>query len=99
VDDSYALTLLRDIKAVWPEGEDKCETAVLLERLKGLEQSPWAEDQLTARKLANMLRPFEVKPGQRRFGGQTFKGYLYSELKAAFDPHLEDLSETCETNQ
>ena len=41
VDDSDALILLRDIKAVWPDGEDKLETATLLEWLKALEESPW----------------------------------------------------------
>jgi 5S rRNA maturation endonuclease (ribonuclease M5) len=45
VDDSLSLTLLRDIKMVWPGGwdmhpEDKCETAFLLEKLKALEESP-----------------------------------------------------------
>jgi hypothetical protein len=99
IDDSYSLTLLRDIRTVWPEGEEKCETAVLLEKLKALEESPWLEHQLTARKLARMLRPFEVEPRKLRIGERTANGYLYDHLKAAFDPYLEDLSGTCGTNQ
>jgi hypothetical protein len=101
VDDSYALTLLRDIRAVWPDGEEKLETAILLERLKALEESPWsdAKNPLTARKLARMLRPFEVEPRKLRVGERTPNGYHYEHLKAAFDPYLEDLSGTCGTNQ
>jgi hypothetical protein len=99
VDDSYSLTLLRDIRTVWPEGEEKCETAILLERLKALEESPWSEHQLTARKLARMLKPFDVEPRQVRVGERTVKGYLYDHLKATFDPYLDDLRETCDTTQ
>jgi hypothetical protein len=91
VDDSLSLTLLRDIREVWPKGQDTCETALLLEKLKALEESPWLEHQLTARKLARMLRPFEVQPRHLRFGERTAKGYLYEPLKAAFAPYLEDL--------
>jgi hypothetical protein len=118
VEDSYALTLLRDIKAVWPKAIDvltekelenwegkanepspKFETALLLEKLKALEESPWTEHQLTPRKLARMLRPFEVEPRQVRFGDRTVKGYLYMHLKSVFDPYLDEISETCGTNQ
>jgi hypothetical protein len=99
VEDSYALTLLRDIKMIWPEGQDKCETAVLIEKLKALEESPWSEHQLTPRKLARMLRPFEVEPRQVRVGDRTVKGYLYMHLKTVFDPYLDEISETCVTNQ
>jgi hypothetical protein len=108
VDDSYSLTLLRDIRTVWPKKlgepdpappEDKCETSVLLERLKALEESPWLEHQLTARKLARMLKPFEVEPRTIQVGERRPKGYWYDHLKAAFDPYLEDLSATCATDQ
>jgi hypothetical protein len=102
VDESYALTLLRDIRAVWPEGEDKCETAVLLARLNVLEESLWREHPLTPRKLARILKPFEVEPRTLRFGERserTAKGYSYDQLKAAFAPYLEELSVTCDTTQ
>jgi hypothetical protein len=103
VDDSFALTLLRDIREIWPklgaEPQDRWESAVLVDSLKALPESPWLEHQLTARKMARMLKPFEVEPRHLRFGERTAKGYLYEHLKAAFDPYLEDLRETCETNQ
>jgi hypothetical protein len=104
VDDSYALTLLRDIRTVWPKKqddtpEDKCETTILLEKLKALEESPWLEHQLSARKLARMLKPFEVEPRNIQVGDRRPKGYIYDHLKAAFDPYLDDLSATCATDQ
>jgi hypothetical protein len=85
VDDSYALTLLRDIRSVWPQGEDKCETSVLLENLKALEESPWSEHQITARKLARILKPFGVEPKNVRIGDRIPKGYDYETLRDAFD--------------
>jgi hypothetical protein len=108
VDDSYSLTLLRDIREVWPEGKDRCKTAVLVDSLKLLEESPWLEHQLTARKLSRMLKPFEAEPRQLRFDDETAgKGYLFDHLKDAFERYLESApdpleakkSETCETNQ
>jgi hypothetical protein len=101
VDDNYSLTLLRDIRTVWPDGEHQLETAILLERLKALEEAPWGEEEhpLTARKLARMLKPFEVVPGKLRVGKRTPNGYQYDDLKTAFDPYLENLSGTCGTTQ
>jgi hypothetical protein len=99
VDDSYSLTLLRDIRATWPDGEEKCETTVLLERLKAIEESPWLEHQLTPRKLARMLKPFEVEPRTVRTGKVTPKGYVLAQFKDAFDRYLEEKSATCDTDQ
>jgi len=98
-DDSWALTLLKDIKAVWPDGQEKCETSELIDRLKLLEESPWLEQQLTPRKLARTLRPFEVEPRQIRIADRTVKGYRYDHLQDAFDRYLDEKSETCETSQ
>lgn len=107
-EESYSIALLRDIRAVWPEADgllfegakaDKCETAVLIDQLKALEESPWSEHQLTPRKLARMLRPFEVVPRKIRVGERTPNGYLFGELKDALDRYLDDLSGTCTTTQ
>lgn len=106
VDESFALTLLRDIKSVWPGGwdkggEDKCETAFLISKLKELEESPWGEIEhpLTARKLARMLRPFDVEPRSVRIGDRTPKGYFYKHLKPVLDLYLGEKSATCATEQ
>jgi hypothetical protein len=100
-DDSLALTLLRDIKSVWPEGEDNCSTAALLDKLNATEESPWSEleHKLTPRKLARMLRPFEVRPQTVRVGNETPKGYRYADFQDAFDLYLEEKCATSATNQ
>jgi hypothetical protein len=110
-DESYALTLLADIRTVWPrrgapppdpppntpepedkrEREDKCETVELLKSLKNLEESPWLEEQLTARKLARMLRPFEVEPRNIQIEERRPKGYLWAHFQDAFSRYLEEL--------
>jgi 5S rRNA maturation endonuclease (ribonuclease M5) len=99
VDDSYSLTLLRDIQTVWPEGEANCATAVLIDKLKLLEESPWMEHQLTARKLAKMLKPYDVASQTIRVGDKTPKGYRYADFQDAFDRYLEDKSATSATSQ
>jgi hypothetical protein len=98
-DDSYSLGLLKDIREVWP-GEnglfsesaksDKCETAVLIEKLKALEESPWAEHQLTPRKLARILRPFDVLPRQVWVNERNAKGYIWTDFKDVFDRYLDE---------
>ena len=97
--DSLSLTLLRDIRNVWPEETERYETVLLLEKLWKLEESPWKDFALTPRKLAYMLRPFEVKPCTIRVGERTPKGYVFSEFKMAFSRYLEDLSATSATTQ
>jgi hypothetical protein len=99
-DESYALTLLKDIRTVWPEktGEgnpappqDNWPTASLIEQLRALEESPWGEQQLTARKLARMLRPFDVAPRTiRTAAAGTPKGYVYADFQDAFSRYLEE---------
>lgn len=98
--DSYSLGLLKDIREVWPgenglfsEGakSDKCETAVLIEKLQALEESPWSEHQLTPRKLARMLRPFDVLPRQIWVNERNAKGYLLAEFVDVFDRYLDEI--------
>jgi hypothetical protein len=88
-DDSLPLKLLADIKTVWPEGQERCDTATLLEKLKALEESPWAEYELSPRRLAKMLRPFDVEARSVRLGARVSRGYEYDSLKSAFSRYLE----------
>jgi hypothetical protein len=104
VDDSYSLTLLRDIRVVWPGAdsnceEDKCETAVLLEKLKTVEESPWLDHQLTARKLARMLKPYDIEPRNIPVGDRRPKGYRFVDFKDAFGRYLDEKSATSATSQ
>jgi len=88
-DESLTLRLLADVRAVWPGGERAIFTNVLLERLKAIEDGPWAEEvPLNARKLARMLRPFGLAPGTVRVGDKTGKGYRRDEGEGAFLSYL-----------
>ncbi len=101
VEDSLALRLLTDTRKVWGVGSDKLSTEVLLQRLNGLAESPWATLPLDAIKLSEKLRPFRVASRQIRIGNWTGKGYLWAELTAVFErylpPHVDSF-ETPETN-
>ena len=88
-DDSLPLKLLADIRIVWPKGESRCDSKTIIELLKDLEESPWSEYALTPRKLARMLRPFEVEPRLQRIGQTRGRGYDWQDLDAAFDRYLD----------
>jgi hypothetical protein len=89
VDESLSLRLLADLRAVWLADEPKIFTKTLLERLRRIEESPWAEEvSLTDRKLSEMLGPYEVEPGTVRIGDDTSKGYYRRDIEPAFLRYL-----------
>lgn len=91
VDENLALTLLRDIHAVWPDGQAAMFTVDLLGQLRDIPDGPWAADiELTARKLARWLRGFEVERRTVRIGTATAKGYSRSEIDDAFARYFGD---------
>jgi hypothetical protein len=101
VEDSLPLNLLDDIWQLWPTGATHLATSALLAKLCEMEESPWSEEKLTARKLAKMLRPFHVQSRQIRLGTITVKGYRFAELEKAarrYLPTLDKKEETKETD-
>ena len=64
-------------------------TATLLEQLKAIEESPWAEFDLTPRRLARLLKAYGVNPRTVRDGADTRKGYHRDELLAACERWLD----------
>ena len=99
VEDSLSLKLLADVQKVWPEGAAHIATASLLNALKAIGESPWAEPELTARRLSVMLRPFGAEPRQIRTGSGTAKGYLKASLNEAFSRYLPQSSASPETSE
>ena len=88
-DDSLTLRLLSDVRAVWPNGEAKIFTTELLDRLKAVEDGPWASDEkFDARKLSRFLRPFNVTPQTVQIGRDNKKGYYREHAEAAFERYL-----------
>ena len=88
VEDSLPLKLLADMQKVWPTGADRMTTAMLLQRLKKIAESPWAAHDLSPNRLSTMLRPFSVASRQIRVGSETVKGYLRASLDEAFCRYL-----------
>jgi hypothetical protein len=96
-DANLPLKLMADIRTVWPKdtegrAKEKCPTTDLIARLKGVDDSPWAgpEHPLTSKKLAWMLKPFEVEPQTVRNGETTAKGYKWEDLEPVFERYLVD---------
>jgi hypothetical protein len=88
-DDSLSQRLLVDLREIWPEAERHALTGNLLARLKAIEESPWAaEVELNPRKLARMLRGFDVSPATVRADGRNGKGYSREDAEAAFFRYL-----------
>ncbi len=89
-DGSVGTWLLRDIRDILA-GLDvvSIPTAVLLERLHGIEMSPWGEWDLSPRRLADILRNYGIAPRRIRLGPQkVVRGYLVSDFEDAFDRYV-----------
>jgi hypothetical protein len=79
--------LLADLKAIWGADEEHLFSTTIIERLCEIEESPWSEwgrerKPITQRGLAELLRPYRVKPKTVRERGveKTSRGYSRSEL-------------------
>ena len=88
-DENLAVKLLSDLRDVWPEKRTHVWTRDLLGLLRALEERPWStESDLNPRKMARLLRGFEIRTRKVRVGDSTGKGYLLGELEAAFRRYL-----------
>jgi hypothetical protein len=86
-DDELGTLLLADIREVFDDaGESFMPSAMLMRELRGIEESPWSEYELTASKLAQRLKPFGVKPGHN--AAKTVRGYSREALRDAFQRYL-----------
>jgi hypothetical protein len=86
-DNSDSLRLLADLRTVFADA-GALHTTTVLQRLHDLEDGGWQE--LTARDLAKLLKPFEIKSKSvRETGtGPSLKGYERAGLADAFDRYL-----------
>ena len=93
-DGSLNVKLLADICSVFAEegqqhlatGGSFLPTADLVRHLKRIEESPWGDFELTARKLAQRLKPFGVRPGFN--AAKTVRGYELKGFAEAFKRYL-----------
>jgi hypothetical protein len=76
--------LTRTLQKYSPNAEvEFLQSVQLVRELKERDESPWRDADLTAHKLARMLRPFDVKP---RYGGSngSQRGYWQADFADAF---------------
>jgi hypothetical protein len=79
---SLGVTLLRDLRAIF-DGVDKLPTETILEQLREIDESPWADIRgkaLDARSLARRLGKYGVRPKLLRVGESVFRGYDADDL-------------------
>ena len=79
--------LLANLKAIWRADEEHLFSTTIIERLCKIEEGPWSEwgrerKPITQRGLAELLRPYRVKPKTVRERGveKTSRGYSRSDL-------------------
>lgn len=82
---SMDVRLLSDVRSVLGD-RTFLSTASLLARLSSIEDAPWAEQDLSPRRLAIGLGKFGVKP--RRNSSGTERGYYASDLSDPFSRYL-----------
>ncbi|MCH6554964.1 MAG: DUF3631 domain-containing protein [Acidobacteria bacterium] len=96
-DDSLQMRLLSDIQAIL--GNNQSDTlfgeklaaissSALVAKLREAEEAPWAGYDLSARRLAQLLKPFEVHPRQVRDGSSNIRGYAVADLIPLFSRYL-----------
>ena len=93
-DESYGTMLLADLQDFLRDhAGDAFSTREIIEYLVTLEERPWASygrarKPITARQLATILKPYEVRSGTIRIGGGTSKGYQREDIEKAASRYL-----------
>jgi hypothetical protein len=86
-DMSLNLRLLTDVRTVFTKrAVSFLATADLVAALKGMDESPWDDFDLNARRLAQRLKDYGVKPQHNSTG--TTRGYRLDDLHDAFSRYL-----------
>ena len=93
--ESWGVILLEDIRKLFTErGTDRLTSKEIVEKLVAMEERPWPEygrsgKPITTRKVAHLLRKFDIVPGTVRIsGGGTARGYKLKTFEEAFKRYL-----------
>ena len=91
--DSVGATLLADLRDLYAaKGTDRLRSKDILDELASMEERPWIEWKrgapLTARGLAQLLKPFNIGVRTVRDVGMKFKGYLKEDFADAWERYL-----------
>lgn len=85
---SLSLRLLSDTREVFTE--DQITTKDLIERLRGLEESPWAyRERFNPSVLAHLLKNYGIKP--KPFSGGKVRGYYRKSFEDSWNRYLDSV--------
>lgn len=94
---SLGVTLLQDLRTIFnAHAYENLETTTIIHELVRIEESPWGRlrgREIEPYMLAQLLRPFGVKPKTFRRGDKTYKGYNPHHLEDAWRRYLPEPSE------
>jgi putative DNA primase/helicase len=92
--DAPGVMLLIDLNVLFTErGVDRLASAEIVDALSTMEDRPWPEwrrgQPITARQLARLLKPFEIRPKKIRFDADTTaQGYELEDMVDAFSRYI-----------
>jgi hypothetical protein len=98
-EESIGIRLLTDIRSVFVG--DRMKTEALTKALIELPESDWGDlygKPIDGRKLAQLLKPYKVKPDVVRVGPVTARGYKREDLERAFRHWLPDVTDAGATS-
>jgi hypothetical protein len=100
-DESRGVALVSDIRDVFGERADidRIGSSDLVRALRGIEDAPWADEDLTTHRLASMLSEFEIAPRQLRVGQKSVKGYYREAFDRVWSLYAPDVTETGGTTE
>jgi len=87
---SLGIRLLSDLRRLF-DGADAMSTAAILAGLCALDEAPWGDlrgKAIDARRLANLLRPYDVRSKNVRIRESIQKGYARVDLVDAWERYL-----------
>ncbi|MGO8684198.1 MAG: DUF3631 domain-containing protein [Thermoleophilia bacterium] len=90
---SLGIKLLADLRTIFAD-ELAVATSEIIARLKRLDESPWADlhgSPITPRRLASLLKPYDVHPRDVRIGSAVPKGYRREDLYEPWKRYLPPL--------
>lgn len=96
--ESDGVQLLADIRQIFMDGQSEwLESMRLIELLTQIEEAPWktyGHGGLNPHMLASLLRPFGIKPQQRREHGTRSRRYERKDFQDAFERYLPALEQS-----
>jgi hypothetical protein len=89
-EETVQIRLLLALQKLFEPSVEFMATDQITEALSKMQEAPWADWRhgMTAKKLAQTLRPFGVEPRQKRQHGEPVRGYLREDLQPVFGRYL-----------